>query len=70
MTMTSQQTAALAGRAPTVPAEERHRHDSTCYWDVEDCRWRCVTYPGVRYALEHCTEIARPVPDSRPEARP
>jgi hypothetical protein len=69
MTMTSPQIAALAGRAPTVPPEARHRHDSTCHWDVDDCRWQCVTYPRVHDDLEHCTAIGRPVADSRPKGR-
>jgi hypothetical protein len=42
-----------------------HRHDSACYWDVENCRWQCATYPGIRYALEHCTAIGQPVAHSR-----
>jgi hypothetical protein len=57
--MTPQPTAALAGHARTVTPEARHRHDSACYWDVDDCRWRCVTYPGARYAPERCTATGR-----------
>jgi hypothetical protein len=68
--MTLEASSALALAAHTVPPEARHGHDSACYWDVENCRWRCVTYPGFRSALERCTAIARPVADSRPEARP
>jgi hypothetical protein len=55
MTMTLPQTAALAGRAPTVPPEARHRHDNACYWDVDDCRWQCGTHPLLGDALECCT---------------
>jgi hypothetical protein len=57
--MTPQPTAALAGHARTVTPEARHRHDSACYWDVDDCRWQCVTYPGARYAPERCTATGR-----------
>jgi hypothetical protein len=59
--MTPQPTAVLAGHDRTAPPEARHRHDSACYWDVDECRWQCVTYPLVRYALERCTAIRRPV---------
>jgi hypothetical protein len=68
--MTLQPSAALAGRARTVPPEARHRHDNACYWDVDDCRWQCGTHPGVRYALEQCTGIGRPVADSGLETKP
>ena len=67
--MTTQPTSTVAGRVRTLPPEQRHRHDSACYWDVHHCRWQCVTYPGVRYALERCTAIARPVDDSGTERR-
>jgi hypothetical protein len=68
--MTPQSTAAVAGQVRTVPPEAPHRHDSACFWDVDDCRWQCVTYPGVRYAIEGCTAIGRPVADIGPETRP
>ena len=68
--MTPQSTAAVAGRARTVSPDARHGHDSACYWDVDECRWQCVTYPRVHDGLAHCTAIGRPVADSRPEGRP
>jgi|tagenome__1003787_1003787.scaffolds.fasta_scaffold12734387_1 hypothetical protein len=43
--MTPQASTAFAERSRTVPPEARHQHDSACYWDVDDCRWRCATYP-------------------------
>ena len=55
--MTPQPTAAVTGHVRTAPAEARHRHDSACYWDVDECRWQCVIDPRVRYALERCTTI-------------
>ena len=70
MTMTQQPAPAVEGQARTMPSEARHRHDSACYWDVDDCRWQCVTYSLVGYALEHCTSIGRPVADNDPETRP
>jgi hypothetical protein len=47
--MTPQSTAAVAGQVRTVPPEAPHRHDSACFWDVDECRWQCVTnrYDGV-----------------------
>jgi hypothetical protein len=42
--MTPQSTAAVAGQVRTVPPEAPHRHDSACFWDVDECRWQCVTY--------------------------
>jgi hypothetical protein len=68
--MTPHPTTAFAERVPTVPPEAPTRHDSAGYWDVEECRWQGVTYPGIGYALEHCTAIARPVTDTGPETRP
>jgi|tagenome__1003787_1003787.scaffolds.fasta_scaffold19047157_2 hypothetical protein len=68
--MTPYPTTVVAEAVRTVPPEARHRHNSACYWHVDECRWQCVTYPGVRYAFEHCTAIARPVPHSGPETRP
>jgi hypothetical protein len=41
--MTPQSTAAVAGQVRTVPPEAPHRHDSACFWDVDECRWQCVT---------------------------
>jgi hypothetical protein len=29
----------------TVHREARHQHDSSCYWDVDECGWQCGTYP-------------------------
>ena len=69
--MGTQPTAVLARPTPTVVAPEpRHEHGTACYWDVDDCRWQCVTYPLARYALEHCTALARPVRHTSPETRP
>jgi hypothetical protein len=59
----------LARRAATATPEPRHQHGSACYWNVDDCRWQCVTYPLVRYALDHCTALARPVLHTDTEAR-
>jgi hypothetical protein len=53
--MSPQPTAAVAGEVRAVSPESRHRHNSACYWDVDECRWQCVTYPGVGYAVERCT---------------
>jgi len=53
--MTVQPTTPVASRDRTAPAEARHRHDSDCFWDVDECRWRCGTYPEVRYVLERRT---------------
>jgi hypothetical protein len=39
--MTVQLTTAVASRDRTAPAEARHRHDSACFWDVDECRWQC-----------------------------
>jgi hypothetical protein len=31
-----------AGPHPTSPAWlEDHRHDRTCYWVIDQCRWSC-----------------------------
>jgi hypothetical protein len=68
--MTPQPTAALAGHAHTVPPEARHRHGSTCYWELDDCRWQCTTYPRLSYTLDPSTPSARPVLHTGPEARP
>ena len=68
--MTPPPSSALAGHARAVPPEARHRHDNACYWDVDTCRWQCVPHPGVPYALDHCTGIGRPVPDSGQETMP
>src|SRR3569833_2204836 len=62
-TMSTQPTAVLARPARTVvPPEPMHQHGTACHWDVDDCRWQCVAYPLARYALEHCTALARPDP--------
>ena len=66
----TQPSTAFAERVRTVPLEAGHRHDGACYWDAEECRWQCVTYSLVGYALEHCTSIGRPVADNDPETRP
>jgi hypothetical protein len=68
--MTSQPTAAAAGHARTLHTEARHRHDSACFWDLDDCRWQCATYPLLGYALERCTATGPSVPDRGPEPRP
>jgi hypothetical protein len=67
--MTQQSTVAAAGYDHTAPVV-RHEHTSACFWDVEDCRWQCTTYPLLRYALEHCTPTAQTVEDNGPEMRP
>ena len=28
-------------QATRLPSETAHRHASTCFWDVERCRWEC-----------------------------
>jgi hypothetical protein len=68
--MTPQASTAFAERSRTVPPEPRHQHDSACYWDVDDCRWQCATYPLVSYALERCTSITRPFAGTGPASRP
>jgi hypothetical protein len=68
--MTTQATASVAGQIRPVPAEPRHRHSSACYWDVDDCHWQCLTYPLVRYALEHSSASERPGADTGPETQP
>jgi hypothetical protein len=67
--MTPQPTATLARHARTVPPEAQHGHDSACFWDVQDCRWQCVTHPTVGYTLERCTAIGQAVADGGPETR-
>jgi hypothetical protein len=57
--MTPQSTAAVAGRDRTVPPDARHRHTSACFWDVDECRWQCVTYPGIRCTPERRPTIGR-----------
>jgi hypothetical protein len=53
--MTVQLTTAVASRDRTAPAQARHRHDRACFWDVDECRWQCGSYPLVRHALERGT---------------
>ncbi|MCW2637657.1 MAG: hypothetical protein JWQ99_4024 [Blastococcus sp.] len=65
--MTRQPSTASAQPVRTAPPEVRHGHDSSCYWDVDECRWQCVTYPLVGHAPELYTAIGRPVTDVRPE---
>jgi hypothetical protein len=64
--VTTQPTAPSAGYVRTVPTEVRHRHSSSCFWDVDQCSWDCVTYSGGRYALEHCTTMSRRGADRGP----
>jgi hypothetical protein len=59
--MTTQPTCSDAAQIRTVPPEPRHRHDSACYWDVDECHWKCLTYPLFGSALEHPIGIGRPV---------
>jgi hypothetical protein len=66
----SQPSTAFAERVRTASLETGHRHGNACYWDVDDCRWQCVSYPLARYALEHCASIARPVLHTDPGRRP
>ena len=69
--MSTQPTVVVASPTRTVdPPEPLHRHGTACYWDVDDCRWQCVTYPLDRYPLEHGTSVARPVLHTGPETRP
>jgi hypothetical protein len=68
--MTTQPISPVEGQSRSATPEPRHKHVGACYWDVDDCRWQCATYPGVRYALEHCTAIGRPVADTGTERRP
>jgi hypothetical protein len=68
--MTPQPTAVVAELVRTPPSEARHGHDDARYWDVDECRWQCAAYPGLRYALERCAGIGRPVADTGPETRP
>jgi hypothetical protein len=68
--MTPQPAAALAGRVRPVPREARHRHLSSCFWDVDECRWQCVTGPGVHYWLEDRAPTGCQVADRGPGTRP
>ena len=43
--MTSQPIVTSPGDVRTPPTETRHRHDSSCFWDVDECHWRCVASP-------------------------
>ena len=67
--MTRQPSTAFAQPVRTALPEAQHGHDSTCYWDVDECRWQCVTFPLVGDALERCTAIGRPVTDICPETQ-
>jgi hypothetical protein len=59
--MSPQPTGAFPGNVRTVPAGAPHRHGSACFWDVYECRWQCVTYPGFPNALERGAANGRPI---------
>jgi hypothetical protein len=48
--MTGQPTSTLAIPPRTDIGEAPHPHDTACYWDVDDCRWRCTTATGPTHA--------------------
>jgi hypothetical protein len=64
--VTTQPAVASPGDVRTVPTEAWRRHDSSCFWDVDECRWQCATYPLLGYAVERRTAIGRPVAHAGP----
>jgi hypothetical protein len=58
--MTPPPTAASPGDVRTVPTDATHCHHNGFFWDVEECRWQCVT----------CTATGRPIVHRDQEIRP
>ena len=68
--MTPQPSAASTRQIRALHRETPHRHGRACFWDVDDCSWRCATYRLVDCALEPRIAIGRPIARSDSGTRP